>query len=278
MEEAVQERKIGPFEKRIHEIDFVRGVLMCLVIMDHLFNLLMSYNKMWMGDTGAQPFKTIYEIFSFYWYNPVRHVVRYTALGAFCFVSGISSAFSRNNWKRAIEMVILWAIIFLGSNGIQLWYGQSGLDFGIKTFRIDLNIIGVLAFSTLIYCFFQKKSWKALAIVAGIGLALHIAVEICMLATNGHFGENIYFPLLWKPSDWVAMQADYMPLVPYISFFFGGVILSTFTYGKHRESYFKRHEFERPICFLGRHSLIVYVSHFIILMGLFALINLIFNH
>ena len=287
MEEAVQERKIGPFEKRIHEIDFVRGVLMCLVIMDHLFNLLMSYNRTWMGAEGLQPFKFFYDVFHFYWSWPyswgpniwginmsLRMIVRYVALGGFCFLSGISSAFSRNNWKRAIEMIILWAIIFLGSNLLQLWYSNSNLNLGIETFRIDLNVIGVLAFSTLIYCFFQNKSWKVLAIVAAVGLALHITVQICRMV-NPHFGENIYFPFLWKPSDWVAKQADYMPLVPYISFFFGGVILSRFTYSKNKVSYFKRHEWERPICFLGRHSLIVYASHFLLLMGIFALINLI---
>ena len=31
-------RKPGAFEKRIHEIDFARGILIALVIMDHLFN------------------------------------------------------------------------------------------------------------------------------------------------------------------------------------------------------------------------------------------------
>ena len=30
-------RKPGAFEKRIHEIDFIRGVLIALVMMDHLF-------------------------------------------------------------------------------------------------------------------------------------------------------------------------------------------------------------------------------------------------
>ena len=273
MEEITKERKVGPFEKRIHEIDFVRGVLMCLVIMDHLFNLLMSYNRTWMGVHDVQFFKVMYNIFSFYWYNPVRHVVRYGCLAAFCFVSGISSAFSRNNWKRAIEMVVLWAIIFIGSNLLQWGYSASGLNLGIKSCRVDFNIIGVLAFSTLIYCFFQNKSWKVLAIVAAIGLAIHIAIRICFLV-NPHFGEDVYCVILWRPSEFVAYQADWMPLVPYISFFFGGVILSSFTYSKNRVSYFKRHEWERPICFLGRHSLIVYATHFVLLIGIFALIDL----
>ena len=44
MEEQV---KLGAFEKRIHEIDFIRGLLMVLVVVDHIFNLLMSFNKGW---------------------------------------------------------------------------------------------------------------------------------------------------------------------------------------------------------------------------------------
>ena len=273
MENVKPVTKVSAFEKRIHEIDLARGILMCLVIMDHLFNLLMSYNKTWMGPSNLQPFATLYKIFNFYWTHPIRKIVQYGALGSFCFVSGISSAFSRNNWKRAWQMIIVWAAIFVGSNILQLIYSNTGLNLGIRTCRVDFNIIGVLAFSTLIYCFFQKKNWKWLLGVAGIGIFIHIIVEICFLI-NPNFGENIYMPLLWKPSAFVADQADHMPLFPYISFFFLGALLSYFTYSKEKKSYFKRKEWERPICFLGRHSLIVYATHFIILIGIFALIDL----
>lgn len=274
MMETAKEKKISPFEKRIHEIDFLRGFLMCLVIMDHLFYLLATYNGMWMGADAIEPFNTIHAIFNWYWTSMARRVVRYCALGAFCFVSGVSSAFSRNNWKRALEMVGLWAIIFIGSNILDGLYAQSGLNLGLNSIRIDFNIIGVLAFSTLLYCFFQDKKWQWLLVIAGIGLTIHIGLQIIWL-NNPSFGEDIYCPLLWKPSDFVAKQADYMPLIPYISFFFLGALLTKFTYGKERKSYFKRHEFERPICFLGRHSLIIYITHYAILVGLFALINVI---
>lgn len=275
MEQVKEKKKSSAFEKRIHEIDFARGVLMVLVIMDHLFYLLNSYNGIWMGPDCIQPFAAIHDFFHFYWTWGLRKIVQYIALGGFCFLSGISSAFSRNNWKRAWQMVAIWAAIFIVSNILDTAYKNSGLNLGLGNVRVDFNVIGVLAFSTLIYCFFQNKKWWTLLIVAGVSFAIHIALQITWMI-NPSFGEDIYFPLLWKPSDLVAPQADYMPLVPYISFFFLGALLTKFTYAKERKSYFKRYEWERPICFLGRHSLIVYATHYVLLVGLFALVDLIF--
>ena len=282
MEESV---KRSPFEKRIHEIDFLRGLLMVLVVLDHVFNLLMSFNKGWAGGSetilageGIQPFVTIYKVAAFYWTNPARYVVRWLCLATFCFVSGISCAFSRNNWKRAGQMIGLWFFILVFSNIGQSLITHYNLDLGIATARVDFNIIGVLAWSTLAYCFVQDKSWKALLVVAIVGLAIH---PICVLLSWTEWGQSpdTYAIPLWKPTYTAEgygpyRQADFMPLFPYISFFFGGAILSKFTYSVHKESYFKRHEWERPICFLGRHSLIVYISHFLILIGIFSLVGL----
>ena len=60
-----EEIKRSPFEKRIHEIDFIRGFLMCLVILDHIFNLLRSFNGGWAGDAHTQPFYGIYLVADF---------------------------------------------------------------------------------------------------------------------------------------------------------------------------------------------------------------------
>ena len=276
MEETV--KRVSPFEKRIHEIDFIRGLLMVLVILDHLFNLLMSFNKGWAGDAHTQPFYTIYQVAQFYWTNPARTIVRWICLATFCFVSGISCAFSRNNWKRAGQMIGLWFFILVFSNIGQSLITKYNLNLGIASARVDFNIIGVLAWSTLIYCFVQDKSWKALLIVALIGLALQ---PMCVVLSWTDWGKdpNTYAVPFWRPTwDSVAnygpyRQADFMPLFPYLSFFFAGAIVSKFTYSVDKKSYFKRHEWERPVCFLGRHSLIVYISHFLILIGIFSLVG-----
>lgn len=262
--------KRDPFSKRIHEIDFVRGLLMCLVILDHVFNLLMSFNKGWAGSAQTQPFYGIYQVAHFYWTNPARTVVRWLCLGSFCFVSGISCAFSRNNWKRAGQMIALWFFILVFSNIMEGIKTYCNLDLGVETFRVDFNIIGVLAWSTLIYCFVQEKSWKWLMVVGIVGLLIH---PICVLLSNTDWGKTVYAIPFWRPAKEVAWQADYMPLFPYLGFFFGGALLSKFTYGVSKKSYFKQHEWERPICFMGRHSLIIYVTHFLLLIGIFSLVG-----
>ena len=282
MEETIKRK---PFDTRIHEIDFLRGLLMVLVVMDHIFNLLMSFNRDWAGGlaaieagNGLQPFLTIYQVAHFYWTNPARMVVRWICLAAFCFVSGISCAFSRNNWKRAGQMIGLWFFILVFSNIGQSLIDHYNLNFGIASARVDFNIIGVLAWSTLIYCFVQDKSWKALLLVAIIGLAIH---PICVVLSWTDWGKSpdTYAIPFWRPTyDLEAgygpyRQADFMPLFPYLSFFFAGAIVSKFTYSVSKKSYFKKHEWERPICFLGRHSLIVYISHFLVLIGIFSLVG-----
>ena len=278
MEEAV---KRDPFKTRIHEIDFLRGLLMCLVILDHVFNLLMSFNRGWAGGqaaidagNGVQPFLAIYQVARFYWTNPARMVVRWICLGAFCFVSGISCAFSKNNWKRAGQMIALWFIILVFSNILQGITSYNDWHFGVDSFRVDFNIIGVLAWSTLIYCFVQDKSWKWLMVVGIIGLCIH---PICVVLSWTSWGQdpNTYAIPFLKPSwDGPYRQADFMPLFPYLAFFFGGALLSKFTYSVNKKSYFKQHEWERPFCFVGRHSLIIYMTHFLLLIGIFSLVGL----
>lgn len=275
MEKAVNGNLIST---RIHEIDLLRGILMSLVILDHLFNLLMSFNLGWAGGQGAieagnaiQPFLTIYRFTHLYWNSVFRTVIRWICLGSFCFVSGISCAFSRNNWKRAGQMIAIWAFIFVMSNIIESIRSSSNIDLGIRTARVDFNIIGVLAWSTLIYCFVQDKKWQWLLALILIAIFLH---PLCVMFSKTNWGQNAYALFLWRPTAFVADQADYMPLFPYLGFFFGGALLTKFTYGVTKKSYFKQYAWEKPFCYIGRHSLMIYATHFFLMIAIFSFLGL----
>ncbi|MCQ2815342.1 MAG: DUF1624 domain-containing protein [Bacilli bacterium] len=251
------------FDTRIHEIDFVRGLLIILVLFDHI---------MWLTKHYCFLDQNYY--LNFYWSSPIRECVRQIALILFCLLSGISARFSRNYFKRSLLMIGLWLIIMTGSRGL------ANLGILSQKTIIDFNIIGVLAFSMLIYSLVQHRSNKIIVaiIVFSFLMWLYFVPNI-----QKHFSPDDYFFPLWcgdgqtisiPPFGWKQYYADYLPLFPYMIGFFVGVFLSSYLY-KDKKSLFVKYNFERPICFLGRHTLVIYITHQIILIPIFILIHVI---
>lgn len=263
------------FEQRIHEIDLIRGLLMILVILDHFLLTFRSFCGQWNTTLGGnvETLKNIFDFFTWYYNSVVRNVIRYTVLFGFTFVSGISCAFSKNNWKRAGIMITVWMAVALCTN---MFSGIADATHTFGTFRpkIDFNVLGVLGWSILIYCFFQNKNWKWFLVIGSIFIALHPLVQWASTLDAFQYdpanGKYFFFPMLFRPYEgW-----DWMPLVPYIGFFFFGAAVGNVTYAIEKRSYFKRHEWERPFCFIGRHSIFFYGGHVVILYGVFYLITL----
>ena len=127
-------RKPGAFEKRIHEIDFIRGFLIGLVVIDHIFCFLMIFSSGWKGCGG------LYNVCSFYWTHDARAIVRFIALAGFCLVSGASTAFSKNNWIRAGQMLAFAAVLAIGSTVADALFSKA---LGLDTLKIDFNVIAV---------------------------------------------------------------------------------------------------------------------------------------
>lgn len=279
----------APFDRRIHEIDFLRGVLIILVLMDHIFWNLFHYGAIWYEASGGTNtiFRFFQDFFGWYWTSSARAAIQPTCLMAFCFISGISCAFSRNNWKRTFQTLIVWFLLAVCSNLAQL----LGLFSAQGSIRVDFNIIGVLAFSMLFYCLIQERSWKALAaaILITFLMSWTIIPDIksnfiryfgsTTVVHSEHASEvpNFYFPFFWEPAKMFggSVQADYVPLFPYIMFFFGGALVTYFLYRENKKSLVPKGEWERPICFLGRHTMVIYIGHQAFFMVIFTIINLI---
>ena len=184
-------------------------------------------------------------------------------------------------------MLVFWAIIAGGSNLIKFIAGLNGAELNI---RVDFNIIGCLTFCTLIYCFYQKRSWKGM--LAAFLIAWLCSSYLVPFLRNGLYnvvggtaekatrnGYSFYLPNVYLIPLWESVgQADYVPLFPAMLFFMGGVLVSVFFYREKKQSYFPRRNWERPICFVGRHTLIIYLSHFLLIRVIFMLITLIAMH
>lgn len=272
MQDTVQTiTRKSAFDKRVHEIDFARGFLIILVLLDHFLNrILLDFKPLGGGFTALSDF-----VSAFYWDTPLRYIVQPLALIAFCFISGISTGFSKNNWKRSLILVIATIILGLFSPVLGAFLGFAPIYF---------NVIGVLATCSLVYCFVQKRSWKVSLALFLFFLLVTLYVIIPIMSdvyvypwspyviNDSSYWRSVFIPILSKPAP---TQSDYMPLFPYIVFFFLGVLVSMFYY-KDKTSICPelKRDWERPICFIGRHSLWFYIFHQILFMPIFALISL----
>ena len=262
----VHHKRVSPFEKRIHEIDFIRGALIILVVFDHIMNRFAFNNNFWPAMQDAC---------RWYWYSQPRQVVRFFALIGFCFVSGISCAFSRNNWLRAGQMILIWAIIAVGSNLFQSWGLIDSIDL-----YIPFNVIGVLAWSTLFYCFVQNKSWRGILAMFLFAFLMAQYIIPWFARINEIRGVEPHIPAFWNPTYWPGTTersyADWMPLFPFMAFFMLGAFVSYFLYRERKTSLVPtwKRSWEKPFCFVGRHTLIIYALHQFIIMPIFMLLNL----
>lgn len=246
------------FESRIHEIDLLRGFLIFLVVFDHL---------MWFINYYCFHYSSGF--LTWYWNSNLRLIVRQIVLLLFMFTCGVSCHLSRNNKKRGLFLLVFSIIVMLGTHILQL----TPL-FATRVIIIDINILGVIALSILLYALCQRLSTKKLFFIVGLLLLFYVMISV----TFNYYNDGTYNPLtaiLYCPFNPIkaGFVGDYLPLFPYVVFLFLGVIFARFIYKDKKSVIAKKGNWEKPICLLGRHTLIIYVAHEIIFTGLFMLIG-----
>jgi len=250
------------WEKRIHELDFFRGILILLVIFDHL---------MWFVNFYC--FKNTQGFINWYWSSTLRKTVREIVLLAFLFTCGISCQLSRNNKKRGLLLLAISIAICALTHVIQLLP-----IFNNRVVIIDINILGVIALSILLYVACSKLSQKNFNIITGILMVFYAFIVISNKISSDTSYDVLQsvLGLSFNPIK-AGLVADYLPLFPYVIALFLGVTFARKFY-KEKSSLCPnlKRNFEKPVCFLGRHTLLIYIAHEIVFtllfMGIGALI------
>ncbi|MFA5283332.1 MAG: heparan-alpha-glucosaminide N-acetyltransferase domain-containing protein [Bacilli bacterium] len=267
---------------RIWEIDFLRGFLILLMVIDHFIYDWAYVVPNFFGFLGVRPswVLSLCHDAQIYWNDPYRIAARYAILCLFFLISGISCFFSKNNLKRGLIVLGVGSLIAILSFIFSL-VDQDPTDimfFGaISCF--GFSILGYFFFSWLIKKIFRDdRYWKWFAL--GLGLAI-VFIGFCI----GGIG---YCPdvanLSWD--NWYLIilgvrkyGADCLGLFPMMGFMFLGGFLGELLYSqKMRE---RRVRFDKranaitfPISFIGRHSMWVYLLHQIILIAIIGAILL----
>ena len=97
-------------EKRINEIDFLRGIAILLMIFDHaIYDLFGLMPNIFAGMYDS----LIYDLAKAYWKWPIREVFHHIVVFVFLAITGICCSFSKSNIKRGIKLFIVSMLLSL---------------------------------------------------------------------------------------------------------------------------------------------------------------------
>lgn len=219
-------------KERIWEIDFIRALAICLMIVGH-FVFDLSY-ILGVEVNFASGF--------WYWY--------FKAWVLFLFISGVSTGFSRRVLQRAIKLLAVALIISIVTYFL---VGEEYIRFGILHF---------LALCMILHLGLSKLNVWLLGLLA-VGIAL-----LTPIIHQTSVDTSLLLPLGFTYPGFKSL--DYFPLFPYLLYYILGIIAYKLYYYKGR-SLFKFRLQSRVIEKISKNSLLIYVVHQPLLMGLIML-------
>lgn len=226
---------------RIWEIDFLRGVSIILVVGYHLLFDLGEFVGLpkflgWSTNLSTTAWTIAQHFFA----------------GLFVLLSGTSSTLTRSNIRRGLRLLV---VSFLVTAATYVFDPSSAIFFGI---------LQCLAVSMLLYGGVFKKAPAAVCALCGaavLGLTALLPAAKKALA----IGTDWLLPFgLTSPS---FSSYDYFPLIPWLGVFLIGAALGKSVYAGRRSLL----PWRMPgnfVNFAGRHSLIIYILHQPLIMGL----------
>jgi uncharacterized membrane protein len=232
--------------RRIWEVDFLRGLAIVLMVGYHLLFDLGEFR-------GIQRFLGFSTNLSTFAWTVAHHFFA----GLFVVLSGISSTLSRNNIRRGLRLL---AVSFLVTAVTYFFDPSSSVYFGI---------LQCLAVSILLYGAAFKNA-KPLACAAGGAVVIGLGVLLQMLTRGIAIRFDWLMPFgLTSPS---FSSYDYFPLFPWFGIFLAGAALGKSVYSPRRSLI----PWRLPESFInvaGRYSLLIYILHQPVILGVFYLLG-----
>ena len=292
---------------RIWEIDFLRGVLIIGMLIDHFMFFLGNLVPNLFGGIPTLPLwlQNVSSFAQAYWVNPFKVAVRYVGVALFFFLVGVSSRFSKSNLKRGIlctafGVAMSIALIIVSKVGHIQYYAL-------------FPIITCLGVSMLSYWLFKavfelangkKNHWKWWSLVFGIGFLAFGFIMNLINSTQPLEPGKIFLAMMgdYRPgatnSDVELLSSDYpavifglkawgndtLGLLPYVGFTFIGGFIGEHFYSVKKSLFFRSNE-EKNVTFntkalkttkginwLGGKTIWVYILHPIILVPIIFIV------
>lgn len=227
----------APEKNRIWEIDLGRFIAILLMV---VFHLVYDLNEF--ANVNVE-----YEFGFWKWVGAASAIL-------FIFISGISSGFSRNTFKRGLKVLSFGMIISIAT---YFFDSSQYIRFGI------LHFLGV---SMMLFPLLKKVNNGVLLIISVLS---YIAGKYIELLTVNTF---LLLPFGFMYGGFASM--DYYPLFPYIAYFILGVLCYKIFYHRGR-SLFGFNFNTGFVKVISKHSLSIYMLHQPVILGIIYLVLLI---
>lgn len=240
---------------RINIIDEARGALIILVVVYHILYdsaVIFKVRELWV------PYRT-------------AHILQPVLPFMFILISGIAFKLSRDNIRRGL---FLGVVALAVTAATWLIIPQYIVIFGILHFLALMHIL-----FGIVQRFVKEipvKIWVVICALCAVLFVLTYNIQLGYFGIEGLFTaplsdalyqSNALMALGFHTIDFVS--ADYNPILPWIFLFVIGIFIGRYIH-KLPESLKKPHI--RPLAFLGRHTLIIYIAHQPIIYGVLWLI------
>ena len=282
-------RLLPPARRRIWELDFLRGVFILLMVMDHTFfdiGYPYMFGLAWSTSGNVAAVKMV-EFCRWYWDNPIREWVHDVVLWGFFLLCGMSVAFSRNNYLHSVKIALCAVALTCGTVLAESWGVGEGITvrFGV------LHMLAVASFAVaLVYGVVKRRRNVQIFTFLGLGLAFYL-FNVFYLEVKDWTGTPDWWCILGNTmgDPYAFTPGDYFPLfgymdglktysrflaVPYVTRVFWGAALVPLLYPAKRTLLPRLdHAWHRPVCFVGRHTLVVVLAHQVVIPIILALIT-----
>ena len=267
---------------RVWELDFLRGVSIILMMLDHFAMLIaLVFGPAWFGryltgDSSLAEFCRWCDWF--YFDSEARQVLHPLVVFIFFSISGISCTFSRSNFRRGGILAALAIVYSLVTHALAEFVGMPDIivNFGVLHFYA----VCILAYAvTDLIC---RRSELARSLVCA---AIVVVVVFVYFFYTPPADTPTWLGVVFPPEDFHGNpslfydQADISPgdlftLIPNAASFFAGAALAPVLYARRYSLLpFLDGKWNIPFNFVGKHSLWFFILHLPVLAVILMLVS-----
>lgn len=248
--------------RRIWELDFLRGLCVLLMVWDHfMYDCMSLFVEAWY-KAGNEGLIKLSEFATGYWNSELREIFHPVIYNMFFVICGISCTFSKNNLARGIEALLL----AFGITVVTSW---------LKV-QITFGVLHMLGFAILIWwiintlCRRNKYATTIMCIIIGILFTCgDLILETTMIKKNP---DLMFLSYLFGGS---YGSTDYFPLIPNVGVVLLGAATGQLIYNKKRSLLpcLDKYGWYKPVGFFGKIALWVYVLHQVVIVIILAIVS-----